>query len=43
MLATAVVVAGDASARTTTIMGNTIATEHWHLMMRVLAGGSVSA
>ena len=42
MLTTASVVAGDASARMTTSMGNTIATEHSHLMMRVLAGGSMS-
>ena len=43
VLATASVVAGDTSARTTTSMGNTIATEHSHLMTRVLAGGSMSA
>ena len=43
MLTTASVVAGDASARTTTSMGNTIATEHSHLVMHVLAGGNISA
>ena len=43
MLTTASVVAGNASARTTTSMGNTIATEQLHLMMLVLAGGSTSA
>ena len=43
MLTTASVVAGDASARTITSMGNTIATEHSHLVMHVLAGGSMSA
>ena len=43
MLATASVVAGDASAHTTTSTGNTIATEHLHLMMRVLGGGNMSA
>ena len=43
MLATVSVVAGDASARTTTRTGNTIVTEHSHLVMRVLAGGSKSA
>ena len=36
-------VAGDASAHMTTSMGNTIATKHLHLVMRVLAGGSPSA
>ena len=36
-------VAGDASARTTTNTGNTIATKYLHLVMRVLAGGSTSA
>ena len=43
MLTTANVVAGDASAHTTISTGNTIATEHLHLMMHVLAGGSTSA
>ena len=43
MLTTASVVAGYASARTATSTGNTIATEHSHLVMRVLAGGSTSA
>ena len=42
MLATASVVAGDASARTTTSMGNTITTKHSHLMMCVLTGDSLS-
>ena len=37
MLATASVVARDMSARATTSMGNTIATEHSHLIMHVLA------
>ena len=37
MHAIASVVAGDASARTTTSTGNTIATEHLHLMMSMLA------
>ena len=36
-------VAGDASAHMSTSMGNIIATEHSHLMMRVFAGGSTSA
>ena len=36
-------VAGDASAHTTTSSGNTITTEHSHLVMRVLAGGNMSA
>ena len=43
MLATASVVAGDASARMTTSMGNTIATEHSYLEMHALTGGSMSA
>ena len=43
MLATASVVAGDASARTTTSTGNTIATKHSHLMICVLAGGNMNA
>ena len=43
MFATASVVAGDASARTTTSTGNTIATKHSHLVMCVHAGGSMSA
>ena len=43
MLTTASVVAGDVSARTTTSTGNTVSTEHLHLVMHVLAGGSVSA
>ena len=43
MLTTASVLAGDVSAHMTTSTGNTIATEHSHLMMRVLAGGSMSA
>ena len=43
MLATVSVVAGDASAHTTTSTGNTIATEHSHLVMRLLAGGNMSA
>ena len=43
MLATASVVAGDVSAHMTTNTGNTIATEHSHLMMCVLAGSSPSA
>ena len=43
MLATASVVAGDASAHMTTSTGNTIATEHSHLVMCALAGGSTSA
>ena len=36
-------VAGDVSACMTTSVGNTIATEHLHLMMCVLTGGSMSA
>ena len=43
VLTTASVVAGDASACTTTSMGNTIATEHPHLVMCVLAGGNMSS
>ena len=43
MLATASVVAKDVSAHMTTSAGNTISTEHSHLVMRVLAGGSMSA
>ena len=37
------VVAGDTSAHMTTSTGNTIAAEHSHLVMRVLAGGNMSA
>ena len=36
-------VAGDSSARMTTSTGNTIATKHSHLVMRILVGGSKSA
>ena len=36
-------VAGDASACMIISTANTIATEHLHLMMRVLTGGSTSA
>ena len=36
-------VAGEASARTTTSATITTAVEHLHLMMHVLAGGSTSA
>ena len=43
MFATASVITGDASACMTTSMANTIAIEHSHLMMRVLAGSSTSA
>ena len=43
MLAAASVVAGDASTHMTTSTGNTIATEHSHLVMRVLTGGNMSA
>ena len=43
MLATDSVLAGDENAHMTTSTGNTIATEHSHLVMRVLAGGSKSA
>ena len=44
MLVTASVVAGDASAHTTTSTGNTISTEQVHLLvMRVLASGSMNA
>ena len=42
VLATVSVVAGDASARTTTSIGNAIATEHLHLIMCVLASGGKS-
>ena len=37
------VVAGDASACMTTSIGNTIATEHSRLMLRVFVGGTPSA
>ena len=42
-LAAASVVAGDATARTTTSTPNIIATEHSHLMMCVLDGSCMSA